>query len=95
MTGDKGIKITPQTYIDMNKEFEEEGTMVRIEVPTQEAIDKWQSQPSPPYQAPPKVDMVAEMWRKHREQEQSDQDAESISSFMHKYIPIDDPTLGG
>ena len=40
MTGDKGIKITPQTYIDMNKEFEEEGTMVRIEVPTQEAIDK-------------------------------------------------------
>jgi len=35
------IKITPQTYIDMNKEFEEEGTAVRIVVPTQEAIDKW------------------------------------------------------
>ena len=33
------IKITPQTYIDMNKEFEEEGTPIRIIVPTQEQID--------------------------------------------------------
>ena len=40
-------KITPQTYIDMNKEFEEEGTMVRIEVPTQEAIDKWKKWKDP------------------------------------------------
>ena len=32
-------KITPQTYIDMNKEFEEEGTPFRIIVPTQEQID--------------------------------------------------------
>ena len=35
-------KITPQTYIDMNKELEEEGCPLRIVVPTQEAIDKWQ-----------------------------------------------------
>jgi len=35
------IKITPQTYIDMNEEFERNGDRVRIEVPTQEAIDKW------------------------------------------------------
>ena len=34
-------KITPQTYIDMNKEFEEEGTAFRITVPTQEEIDEW------------------------------------------------------
>jgi len=34
-------KITPQTYIDMNKEFVEDGTMVRIEVPTQDVIDRW------------------------------------------------------
>ena len=34
-------KITPQTYIDMNKEFEEEGTPFRITVPTQEEIDEW------------------------------------------------------
>ena len=33
------IEITPQTYIDMNKEFEEEGTPIRIIVPTQEQID--------------------------------------------------------
>ena len=32
-------KITPQTYIDMNKEFEEEGTPFRIIVPTQEQIN--------------------------------------------------------
>ena len=35
------IKITPQTYIDMNEEFESKGDRVRVEVPTQEAIDKW------------------------------------------------------
>ena len=35
------IKITPETYEEMNKEFEKEGTPLRIEVPTQEQIDKW------------------------------------------------------
>jgi len=64
MTGDNvtEIKITPQTYIDMNKEFEEDDIAFRIAVPTQEAIDKWQSQPSPAYETPPAVDMVQEMW---------------------------------
>lgn len=65
MTGDnviEEIKITPQTYIDMNKEFEEDGTPFRIEVPTQEEIDKWQSQPAQTYKTPPAVDMVQEMW---------------------------------
>tara|TARA_B100000902_G_C27233005_1_gene875913 strand:- start:175 stop:381 length:207 start_codon:yes stop_codon:yes gene_type:complete len=60
----KKIEITPQTYIDMNKEMEEEGTPLRIVVPTQEAIDKWLSQSPEPYKAPPKVDMVQEMWDK-------------------------------
>ena len=58
----KEIKITPQTYIDMNKEFERDGTRVTIRVPTQEEIDEWKSQPSPVYQTPPAVDMVQEMW---------------------------------
>lgn len=57
--------ITPQTYIDMNKEFEEDDIPFRIAIPTQEVIDKWQSQPVPPYQTPEPVDMVAEMWAKH------------------------------
>lgn len=39
----KKIKITPQTYIDMNEEFEEEGTMVRLSIPTQEEIDRWKN----------------------------------------------------
>lgn len=60
----KKIKITPQTYIDMNKEFEEDGTPFRIVIPTQESIDKWQSQPAQPYQTPPAVDMVQAMWDK-------------------------------
>ena len=59
------VEITPQTYIDMNKEFEEEDYPFRITVPTQETIDKWQSQPSPPYQTPPPIEMVAEMWAEH------------------------------
>ena len=58
----KKIEITPQTYIDMNKEFEKEGIPFRVSVPTQEAIDKWQSQPTPPYKTPPAIDMVQQMW---------------------------------
>jgi hypothetical protein len=70
MTGDKGIKITPQTYIDMNKEFEEDGTMVRIEVPTQEAIDKWLNHKEDIHSRTVEpVDMVAQMWEQHRKKE--------------------------
>ena len=32
-------KITPETYIKMNEEFEREGTPIHIIVPTQEQID--------------------------------------------------------
>jgi hypothetical protein len=60
----KKIKLTPQTYIDMNKEFEEEGTMVRIEVPTQEQIDKWEQWKVPDMheRTAPTPDMVQDMW---------------------------------
>ena len=34
-------KITSETYEKMNEEFEEEGLAFRINVPTQEEIDKW------------------------------------------------------
>ena len=34
-------KITPETYEEMNKEFVREGLSFRINVPTQEEIDKW------------------------------------------------------
>jgi hypothetical protein len=59
------IKITPQTYIDMNKEFIEDDIPFRIEIPTQEAIDKWQN--AAPITQPVRhtVDMVAEIWAKH------------------------------
>ena len=57
-------KITPQTYIDMNEEFVEEGTMVRIEVPTQEQIDKWKTwiDPHMHERTTPTPDMVQDMW---------------------------------
>ena len=58
------IEITPQTYIDMNEEFERNGDGVRIEVPTQEAIDKWKKWKDPDMHkrtVEPK-DMVQEMW---------------------------------
>lgn len=58
------IKITPQTYIDMNKEFEEDETPFRIAVPTQKQIDEYQLRPSAPYQKPPSIDMVQEIWDK-------------------------------
>jgi len=61
----KKIEITPQTYINMNKEFVEEDIPFRIAVPTQEVIDKWQSQPPPQVRVVHEHDMVAEMWAKH------------------------------
>ena len=64
MTGGNVIEITPQTYIDMNEEFERNGDRVRIEVPTQEAIDKWKNWIDPDMHkrtVEPK-DMVQEMW---------------------------------
>ena len=60
----KKVEITPQTYIDMNAEFIKDDIPFRISIPTQEAIDKWQSQPAPPYETPPAIDMVQEMWDK-------------------------------
>ena len=38
-----------QTYIDMNKEFEEDDMAFRITVPTQEQIDAWKKQVPPPF----------------------------------------------
>ena len=46
--GNMTEKITPQTYIDMNKEFIEDDIPFRIVIPTQEAIDKHLSQPPLP-----------------------------------------------
>ena len=66
------LNITPQTYIDMNKEFEEEGIPFEIAIPTQEKLDKWLNQPSVHHDPPPQIDMVAEMWKKHREENGSD-----------------------
>ncbi|AGH06820.1 hypothetical protein SWRG_00126 [Synechococcus phage S-RIM2 R21_2007] len=59
------IKITPQTYIDMNKEFEEDGTPFRIAIPTQEVIDEWQNATPIPQPVRHTVDMVADMWAEH------------------------------
>ncbi len=58
------LNITPQTYIDMNKEFVEEGYPFEIAVPTQEKIDEWLNQPAVHYDPPPQIDMVQEMWDK-------------------------------
>ena len=55
-------KITPETYIKMNEEFEEDGLAFRIKVPTQEEIDKWKAMPQPEPMEPEQVDMVAEQW---------------------------------
>ena len=49
----------------MNKEFEENGDRIRLNIPTQEAIDEWKSKPPEHYKTPPAVDMVAEMWAEH------------------------------
>lgn len=61
----KKVEITPQTYIDMNKEFIEDDIPFRISIPTPEMIDKWQSQSPQHIGVVHNVDMVAEMWAEH------------------------------
>jgi hypothetical protein len=61
----KKIKITPQTYIDMNKEFIEDDIPFRIAVPTQEVIDKWQNATPIPQPVRHNVDMVSDMIAEH------------------------------
>ena len=61
------MSITPETYDEMNKEFIEEDTMVRIKPMTQEQIDKWLAWKCPDMheRSVPPRDMVAELWEKH------------------------------
>jgi len=75
------VKITPETYQKMEDEFREEGLAFTITIPTQEAIDKWQN--ATPIHQPVRhpVDMVAEMWKKHREQPESGPEADRIAGL--------------
>tara|TARA_B100001063_G_C16518026_1_gene430221 strand:- start:75 stop:353 length:279 start_codon:yes stop_codon:yes gene_type:complete len=81
-------EITPEIYEEMNREFEEEGTMVRIKVPTQEGLDKWKQwiDPHMHERTVEPVDMVAEMWRKHREEQSwKEMDKEIEMMFGSEY----------
>ena len=67
--------ITPETYEEMNREFIEEKTMVRINIPSQEQIDKWLNHKEDIHQRTVEpVDMVAELWKKHNEQTETHDD---------------------
>ena len=59
-------KITPETYEKMNEEFVEEGTMVRIKVPSDEELEKWKNWKCPDMHErtvkPP--DLVQDLWDK-------------------------------
>ena len=69
----KEQEITPEIYEEMNREFEEDGTMVRIVPTTQESIDKWLEWKCPDMheRTIEPVDMVAEMWKKHNDNKYS------------------------
>ena len=75
------MKITPETYKKMNEEFIEGDTPFSIQDTTQEKLDEWQSQPSPPYQTPEPVDMVAEMWKKHRMRPEAGPEADRLAAM--------------
>ena len=61
----KQVKLTPQTYIDMNEEFIRDDIPFTISIPTQEAINKWQNATPIPQPVRHTVDMVADMWAEH------------------------------
>ena len=75
------VKITPETYQKMEDEFREEGLAFTITIPTQEAIDKWQSATPIPQPVRHTVDMVAEMWKKHNEQPEAGPEADRIAAM--------------
>jgi hypothetical protein len=54
------MKITPQVFIDMNEEFEREGTPIRLIVPTQEQIDNPTGHKIPPGPYPPQKPMIVD-----------------------------------
>lgn len=58
----KEIEITPQTYIDMNREFREQNLSFSISVPTQEQIDYWKIKTSPHIVDYPTRNLIQEMW---------------------------------
>jgi len=75
------MKITPETYKKMNEEFIEDGTPFRIADTTQEKLDEWQSQPPQHIGVVHNVDMVAEMWKKHREQPEAGPEANRLAAM--------------
>ena len=77
----KKVKITPETYQKMEDEFREEGLPFTITIPTQETIDKWQNAAPIPQPVRHNVDMVAEMWKKHREQPEAGPEADRIAGL--------------
>ena len=85
-------KITPETYEKMNEEFIEEGTMVRIKVPTQEQIDNHRNSPEDIHSRTrePK-DMVAQLWVDHRKQQmQQIQDAADELGYTIRTVYLKD-----
>ena len=62
------MKITPEIYEEMNKEFIEEGTPLRLTPTTKESIEKWLAWKCPDMheRTVEPVDMVAQLWDEHR-----------------------------
>ena len=73
--------ITPETYQKMNEEFIEDDIPFRIKIPTQEAIDKHRNATPVPQPVRHTVDMVADMWKKHREQPEAGPEADRIAAM--------------
>ena len=57
-------KITPDTYREMNKDFEEKGENFRVKIPTQQEIDDRPRDVYIDYDYP-KPDLIAEMWEEY------------------------------
>jgi hypothetical protein len=75
------MKITPETYKKMNEEFIESDTPFNIQDTTQEKLDEWQSQPPQHIGVVHNVDMVAEMWKKHRMKPEAGPEADRLAAM--------------
>ena len=60
-------EITPETYKKINEELRKEGVPLQIEIPTQEAIDKWRKWSESYYYEEPDSypNLVEEHWKEY------------------------------
>jgi len=75
------MSVTPETYDEMNRDYEDKGENFRVTVPDQKTIDKWQDESGTYINVPDEPpDLIAQHWEEYNMQLSKDQ-KRSIASL--------------